>query len=203
LKIAWLTPWSAQSAIARSAASVATELEKRGHEVTVLRTETGSALELPPLPASRDVHALAHWSAHDIRRQFDVAVAHVGDHFGFHGALLPKLNELSFIGIFHDAFLADLAYVWLDGNEEALRAIVAQTYGGTAWPPGEAFMHDLGAVMQQRPCSNGWRAMQWPAWLMRSTTRIGSGIHARVRLPSFPWPSSTKVSLRFRPHGAA
>jgi glycosyltransferase involved in cell wall biosynthesis len=151
LKIAWLTPWSAQSAIARSAASVATELEKRGHEVTVLRTETGSALELPPLPASRDVHALAHWSAHDIRRQFDVAVAHVGDHFGFHGALLPKLNELSFIGIFHDAFLADLAYVWLDGNEEALRAIVAQTYGGTAWPPGEAFMHDLGAVMQQRP----------------------------------------------------
>ena len=159
LKIAWLTPWNAQSAIARSASEVAFELERRGHEVTVFRTEVGGPLALPALPAPRELHVLEHWPAHDVRQCFDVAVAQVGDHFGFHGALLPKLPQLEAVGVFHDAFLANLAYCWLDGDEAALRELTSRTYGAAAWPAGEPFLHDLGEVMRRRPMLE-WIARQ-------------------------------------------
>lgn len=159
LKIAWLTPWNAQSAIARSASEVAFELERRGHEVTVFRTEVGGALHLSALPAPREVHTLAHWPGQDIRQRFDVSVAQIGDHLGFHGGLLPKLQELDVVGVFHDAFLANLANGWLDGNEAALRELTTRIYGADAWPVGEPFLHDLGAVMKRRPMLE-WLARQ-------------------------------------------
>lgn len=172
LKIAWLTPWNARSAIARSASEVAFELERRGHEVTVFRTEVDEALALPALPAPRAVHALAHCPARDIRHSFDVAVAQIGDHFGFHGALLPKLDDLDVVGVFHDAFLANLAYCWLEGDESALRELTARTYGAEAWPAGQSFLHDLGAVMRQRPMIE---------WLARQT--VAAVAHAQHYAP--------------------
>ena len=51
-RIGWATPWNMQSAIAQSASEVATELTKRGHTVTVLRTETGAWWDLP-VPETR------------------------------------------------------------------------------------------------------------------------------------------------------
>ncbi|MDR6535963.1 glycosyltransferase [Variovorax soli] len=162
LRIAWLTPWNAESAIARSASEVASELQRRGHELTVFRTEVGDALDLPALPSTCRVERAAHWSARDIRHQFDVAVAQIGDHLGFHGALLPKLPDLDAVGVFHDAFLADLAYCWLDGDEAALRELTARTYGADAWPSGEPYLRDLADVMKRRPMLE-WLARQTQA----------------------------------------
>src|SRR4051794_5336804 len=114
LRIGWASPWSERSAIAQSASAVATELVARGHQLTVLRTEVGKWLSLPALPAPGAIHCLRDCTAQDLEQSFDVLVGHIGDHSGFHGALPSRLAEADFVGIFHDAFLANLAVGCID-----------------------------------------------------------------------------------------
>ena len=144
LRIGWATPWNANSAIAQAASEVAAELARHGHAITVLRTETGDALSLPPRPSPWPVHALADIPSDHIRHAFDVVVAHVGNNYGYHGALIPRLRDLGAVGIFHDAFLADLAAGWayLPGGvgEQALRCAVREAYGEDGWRADEPFM---------------------------------------------------------------
>jgi glycosyltransferase involved in cell wall biosynthesis len=144
LRIGWATPWNANSAIAHAASEVAAELARHGHAITVLRTETGDALSLPPRPSPWLVHALAEVPSDHISRAFDVVVAHVGNNYGYHGALIPRLRDLGAVGIFHDAFLADLAAGWayLPGGagEQALRCAVREAYGEDGWREDEPFM---------------------------------------------------------------
>lgn len=174
LKIACLTPWNEKSAIARSASIVTNELERRGHEVTVFRTEVGEALELPPLPAKREIQQLKQWSARDLRGVFEVRLAHVGDHFGFHGGLVSRMRDFGAIGVFHDAFLADLVNGWAHCDESVLRAVVSETYGDDAWPMGQPFLGDLGEVMAKRPMLE---------WFSRQTLgAVGHAEHYAERL---------------------
>jgi glycosyltransferase involved in cell wall biosynthesis len=144
LRIGWATPWNANSAIAHAASEVAAELARHGHAITVLRTETGDALSLPPRPSPWLVHALADVPSDHISREFDVVVAHVGNNYRYHGALIPRLRDLGAVGIFHDAFLADLAWEWayLPGGagEQALRCAVLEAYGQGGWRADEPFM---------------------------------------------------------------
>jgi glycosyltransferase involved in cell wall biosynthesis len=144
LRIGWATPWNVNSAIAQAAAEVAAELARHGHAITVLRTETGDSLSLPPRPSPWPVHALADIPSDHIRHAFDVVVAQVGDNYGYHGALIPRWRELGVVGIFHDAFLANLAAVWayLPGGagEQALRFAVREAYGEDGWRVDEPFI---------------------------------------------------------------
>jgi hypothetical protein len=144
LRIGWATPWNANSAIAQAASDVAAELARHGHAITVLRTETGDALSLPPRPSPWPVHALANIPSDHIRHAFDVVVAHIGDNYGYHGALIPRLRDLGAVGVFHDAFLADLAAQWayLPGGvgEQALRCAVREAYGEDGWRADEPFI---------------------------------------------------------------
>ena len=147
LRIGWASPWNERSAIAQSASEVAFELSCRGHVITVLRTEVDEALTLPPRASPGPINALANFLPHQLRQDFDVVVAHIGDHYGFHGALLSRLPDVDVVGIFHDVFLADLAWMLLDGNEAAIRAL-RQTYGEDTWPVGEPFFNDPREVME-------------------------------------------------------
>jgi glycosyltransferase involved in cell wall biosynthesis len=157
LRIGWATPWNAYSAIAQVASDVAAELVQHGHTITVLRTETGDALSLSPRPSPWPVHALADIPSDHIRRAFDVVVAHLGDHYGYHGALIPRLRELGVVGIFHDSFLANLAAGWayLPGGagEQALRFAVREAYGEDGWRADEPFITaaTMLEVAQRRP----------------------------------------------------
>jgi glycosyltransferase involved in cell wall biosynthesis len=166
LRIGWASPWNERSAIAQSASEVAFELSRRGHVITVLRTEVDEALTLPPRASPGPINALANFLPHQLRQDFDVVVAHIGDHYGFHGALLSRLPDVDVVGIFHDVFLADLAWMLLDGNEAAIRAL-RQTYGEDTWPVGEPFFNDPREVMRQRPMLE---------WLARQT--VGAVAHA-------------------------
>lgn len=159
LRIGWATPWNERSAVAQSASEVALELNDRGHVVTVLRTELGEALTLPPRLAPGPVKVLAEVPAHELRQDFDVIVAHIGNHFGFHGALPSRLQDVDIVGIFHDAFLADLACEWLDNDEVAIRTLLQQTYGEDTWPAGQPFSRDCAEVMRRRPMLE-WLACQ-------------------------------------------
>ncbi len=196
LKIACLTPWTEKSAIAGSAALVVAELERRGHEVTVFRIEQGDALALPSLPATRQVQLLDAWSSNDVRDVFEVRLAHIGDNLGFHAGLVRRLRDLAAVGIFHDAYLADLAYCWAEGDERILREMVSQTYadGNRAWPPGTPFMGESQSeVMAHRPMLE---------WLARHA--VGAVAHAEHyadRLRSSCKGPVAVIPLAFEYHG--
>jgi hypothetical protein len=159
LRIGWASPWNARSAIAQSASEVAFELYRRGHAVTVLRTEVGEPLTLPPRPAPGAVYTLADYSPDHLRGLFDVIVAHIGDHYGFHGVLPSRLQDVDMVGIFHDAFIADLAIGWLAGNGAAIRDLLRQTYGEDTWPAGTPFHSDLRDAARRRSMLE-WLARQ-------------------------------------------
>ena len=157
LRIGWATPWNYHSAIAHVAEDVAAELTARGHDVTVLRTETGAALALPPRASSWPIYPLADVATAALHRDFDVVVAHIGNNFPYHGALLPRLPALGVVGIFHDAFLANLAAGLAHqpggGGDAMLRRVICQTYGEAAWPAGEPFLTwaSMEDVARRRP----------------------------------------------------
>jgi glycosyltransferase involved in cell wall biosynthesis len=154
LRIAWLGPWNPQAAVARFGRLVVAELQARGHRVTVLRTETGNARSLPPLPAEPEPAWLDETPAGALRREHDVVLANVGNNFAYHGALLPRLAALDAVLILHDFFLGHLALEWaraVPGTEPTLRAMVSAAYGGNAWPAREPFWTDQSAMARRRP----------------------------------------------------
>ncbi len=151
LRIGWATPWNHRSAIAQSACEVAFELNRRGHAVTVLRSEVGEALALPPRPVPGPIFDLADCTPYDLRENFDVVVAHIGDHYNFHGAIPQRLGDTKVVGIFHDAFIVNLANGWLDGDDVAIRALLRQTYGEDTLPAGEPFWLDVVDASRRRP----------------------------------------------------
>ena len=191
LRIGWATPWNGRSAIAASAAEVAFELAGRGHALTVLRTETGEAAGLPPRPAPGPVHPLDAFDDAALRAGFDVVVAHVGDHHGFHGAAIPRFDTMDIVGVFHDAFLANLAAGWMQqfGGEPALRHLVRETYGADALDPDEPFWAGLEEMARRRPM------LEWLA--RRSVAAVAHAGHYAARLrAACPGPVAT-IPLAF------
>jgi len=105
-------------------------------------------------------------------------VAHIGDDYGQHGALIPRLRDLDAVGIFHDAFLAGLAWSWayLPGGagEEALRSAVRDTYGEESWHLNEPFLtaETMQEVAGRRPMLE-WLAPQTIAAVAHADHYVG------------------------------
>lgn len=132
LRIAWLGPWCEQSAIAAFGLEVVSEIEARGHDVIVFRSETGDLLLQAPLPGNRSVRHLTRNSMNELNWSFDHVIANIGDHFGFHGAIPDLLGKLSATVIFHDGFIASLAGIYAAqafNSTESQAALVRLTHG--------------------------------------------------------------------------
>jgi glycosyltransferase involved in cell wall biosynthesis len=127
----------------------------------------GEALNLAVRPAPGPIYTLADCSASQLRDQYDVVVAHIGDHYGYHGALPARLQEVDVVGVFHDSFIANLAIGYLNGDEAALRELLLQTYGEDTWPTDTPFFRDLADTARRRPMLE---------WLARRT--VGAVAHA-------------------------
>ena len=153
LRIGWAAPWNGRSAIASSAAEVAQELVARGHEVTVLRTESGEAAALPPRPAPGPVLQLDAVGDDTLRHSFDVVAAHIGDHHGYHGAVIPRLQALGVVGIFHDAFIANLffGHVHHTGRLDTIQPITREIYGRDEIGDTEPFWLEMQQMARRRP----------------------------------------------------
>ncbi len=136
VRIGWAAPWNTHSAIAQSASEVAFELTRRGYEVTVLRTEVEAWRDLPVRAAPGVVRRLTDYGDAALRESFDLIVGHFGNHYGFHGALLPRLGTVSVLGIFHDLCNAHLLRDWVDDDQSRLREMARSAYDGT--PVAEA-----------------------------------------------------------------
>ncbi|MCR0985252.1 glycosyltransferase [Roseomonas populi] len=153
LRIAWAGPWNDRSAIAAFGEGMAAELAARGHEVTVLRTEVGEFADLPPRPAPGEVHPMDALGDNTIEYRFDVLVAQIGDNYNFHGALLRRISPMMTVGVFHDAFIANLfhGHVHWSGQPELLSTVPRELYGPESMAEGEPFWTGMEEMARRRP----------------------------------------------------
>lgn len=154
LKIAWAGPWNTHSAIAIFGTEVVAALTADGHHVEVLRTEHGESLQLPALDAPFAVRLLATVEAARIHHEYDVVIANLGDHFGYHGALAPFLLETDAVVILHDAFIANFCAGWANlfpDPDHALLAMVTAAYGPDAMSAGTPFWLPPAEMVRRRP----------------------------------------------------
>jgi glycosyltransferase involved in cell wall biosynthesis len=144
MRLAWLGPWNEHSAVACFGGFVVSELLSRDHDVTVFRTETGGALQEPPLPTPALVKDLHTMEGHTLNCSFDGVIANVGDDYSLHGSIVRILEDCPCLVIFHDGMLANLAAGWAHvaaAGESSLRALVRRLYGDDVWSDGTASLY--------------------------------------------------------------
>lgn len=131
MNIGWVTPFSHRSAIGRFSATVTEQLRQRGHLVSIIRSETGSALREIPHPSRASI---LRWNANRQPDKFDIVVINFGDHYGFHRGGVALAAKTRAVGIFHDWYLFNLFSSWRDddGSRPASERIVRRIYGDKA-----------------------------------------------------------------------
>ena len=112
LSLAWVGPWNEQSAIAAAGSYVVAALLDAGHQVEVVRTETGEAALLPPRPTPAPVHPPGALATAEIALAYDGAIVNLGNHYGFHGRVFEILAAVPAIAIAHDAWMEDFSSGW-------------------------------------------------------------------------------------------
>jgi glycosyltransferase involved in cell wall biosynthesis len=156
MKIAWVTPFSNRSAIARVSAAATQILSERGHAVTIVRSERDAGDSGPMCPTQCAVSSWHELSAGDLDAQSDAIVLNIGDHYFFHAGVLAYIDAVPCLGIFHDFYLYNFFNRWvaLEGlGEDVYRREVRRTYGETAlaiadraWR-NEAGVHEIAEVL--------------------------------------------------------
>lgn len=174
LRIAWVTQRNMSPTIALAAANVAFELARQGHPVTLLRIGPGGALAVLGRSAPHPVRSLNDVPTADLRSQFDVIVAHLGDRYSLHGAQLSRLRDLSAVGIFHETFVANLASDGVAADEPVMRQLVRDTHRAAAWSLGEPLWGELPRVPWRRS------ALEWLAH--RAAGAVANARHYAERL---------------------
>ena len=135
MKIAWVTPFSRRSAIARVSAAATQILCERGHAVTIVRSERDVGDGGPICPTQCAVSSWRELSARDLDAQNDAIVLNIGDHYLFHAGVLAYIDAIPCLGIFHDFYLYDFFNRWvaLEGLGESVhQSEVRLTYGESA-----------------------------------------------------------------------
>jgi glycosyltransferase involved in cell wall biosynthesis len=135
MKIAWVTPFSSRSAIARVSAAATQILNERGHAVTIVRSERDASDSGPMCPTQCAVSSWRELSARDLNAQSDVIVLNIGDHYSFHAGVLAYIDDVPCLGVFHDFYLYNFFNRWvaLEGlGKNVHQREVRLTYGESA-----------------------------------------------------------------------
>lgn len=104
--IGWATPFNYRSAIGKFSRAVCEELSERGHEVTIVRLETGPELTLEALDTT-----LPSVSAENVDIDaFDKIVVNFGNHAPYHSQCVSLIARRAPLGIFHDAEMRDFEW---------------------------------------------------------------------------------------------
>ena len=103
--IGWATPFNIRSAIGKFSRFVGEELRSRGHDVRIIRVETGPELELDPLETSLEIVSAENVDV----AALDTLVLNFGNHAPYHAQVVSLLARPP-LGIFHDAEMRDFAW---------------------------------------------------------------------------------------------
>ncbi len=142
MRIAWATPINVRSAIGRVSVDVCRTLIARGHDVSVIATETLD-IEDNNLKISANIFSHKHINAEIIRRDFDICIINIGDNYDFHGGIFDITGIIPTVGIFHDFYLYNLfnGWTWARRGDLPREVIhdreVVETYGAPSRPAAE------------------------------------------------------------------
>ncbi len=106
MRIGWATPFNIRSAIGKFSRIVCEELQARGHEVEVIRVETGIERELEGLECDLPVVDAAGSAVGD----YDALIVNFGNHAPYHAQVVSLLAERAPLGIFHDMEMRDFGW---------------------------------------------------------------------------------------------
>ena len=99
MRILWVTPFNTRSAIGTYSLEVCEELAGRGHDVRIMRAESGTEAHWPSIPTSIPILRPDALVPADI----DLVVINYGNHAPYHAGTLRIAAEWPAIAVFHDA----------------------------------------------------------------------------------------------------
>jgi hypothetical protein len=103
MRIAWATPFNQMSTVGSNfSLPVARELIRQGHQIDIVRTETGKAMRLPALRIGAPIHTAGAFADRFPKFSFDAMIVNWGDDFQFHGGALELAAIVPTVAIFHD-----------------------------------------------------------------------------------------------------
>jgi glycosyltransferase involved in cell wall biosynthesis len=101
--IGWATPFNVRSAIGKFSRIVCDELRARGHDVEIIRIESGAELALEEIACDLPVVDAAACTVDD----YDTLIVNFGNHAPYHARAVALLAQRAPIGIFHDMEMRD------------------------------------------------------------------------------------------------
>lgn len=131
MKILFFTPCLKASAIARVSSLIVAELERQGHDVTVIRSEDRALFSQPTHQMNGVV---INWNdkrrVHSAAASADIVVYQVGNHYSYHRGCIEWLSVLPGLVSLHDNFLGHLFWSCAEvmGRENA-KDLLARLYG--------------------------------------------------------------------------
>ncbi|MBV8140785.1 MAG: glycosyltransferase, partial [Verrucomicrobia bacterium] len=132
MKIAWVTPYSQDSAIGRFSSLVVEALAARDDSITLVSSDEHELAEYRRPPPTVE---LLHWSHFgsdlDPSSAYDLLVYNIGDHFPNHAGVLSLIDRYPGVCIFHDFYLVNLFLAWCASTCErpVAHSIVSSLYG--------------------------------------------------------------------------
>ena len=177
MKIAWVTPFAARSAIGRVSATVIEALCDRNHEVTIIRSERAKLSQALSRSTSVPISWWQDVSPQKIYLETDVIVLNFGDNYDLHAGTLAFAGTVPCLGIFHDFYLYNLFNRWLVHNglgEDVHNREARRVYGEGVVPLATKAWRNEAAVAADRDISSDDR-MAGP------TLRRGIGSFAILR----------------------
>jgi glycosyltransferase involved in cell wall biosynthesis len=151
MKIAWVTPFAARSAIGRVSASVIEALCDRNHEVTIIRSERAKLSEALSRSTSVPISWWHDVSPQKVNLETDVVVLNFGDNYDLHAGTLAFAGTVPCLGIFHDFYLYNLFNRWLVHNglgEDVHNREARRVYGEGVIPLAAEAWRNEAAVQQ-------------------------------------------------------
>jgi glycosyltransferase involved in cell wall biosynthesis len=127
MRIAWLTPWAAESAIAQFSVNVVTELRATEGVVVDVFYPAGAGGRTAP-----DAGQVIGPETLDLLRDYDTVIYNMGNHLAFHGAIHELSLELPGTVILHDIVLTHVFLTGLLRLREELMAEVLESWYGPA-----------------------------------------------------------------------
>ncbi len=106
MRIGWATPFNVRSAIGKFSRAVGEELDARGHEVEIIRVESGDELELEGVDCDLPIVDAASCNVDD----YDVLIVNFGNHAPYHAQVGALLAQRAPLGIFHDMEMRDFEW---------------------------------------------------------------------------------------------
>lgn len=116
MNILWLTPFNIRSAIGLFSREVCIELLKRGHQIRIMRTESGPEAYLPP--HAGDITVLG--PDDPIPSDVDITIINFGNHAPYHAGTLRVASTNPSVAIFHDVETRDFTWGMMDRHGLAL-----------------------------------------------------------------------------------